>query len=167
MLLEKPFIFTHGCWRNANQAALKGSLTQPCLARVLKSENICRTTKQIPLYASFVCTLQVRFLLSPRFQSFRSLFDLFQPITKHCSAGAKLFCIWNFISAAFFGIRESPSRALWILIWYSSDIYIIQMILRFFAISMVFQDFHFSYKELRHILPETSNVLPRSLVNYY
>ena len=30
------------------------------------------------------------------------------------STGAKLFCIWNFqLSAAFFGIGESPSRALW------------------------------------------------------
>ena len=42
-----------------------------------------------------------------------TLLNLFQLITKHCSTGAKLFCFWNFLSAAFFGIRESPAKAIW------------------------------------------------------
>ena len=50
---------------------------------------------------------------------FRCL-NLFQSITKHCTTGGKLFsifCIWNYLSATFFGIRESPSRALWFLFY--------------------------------------------------
>ena len=66
-------------------------------------------------YASFVCTLQVLpcIAISNRFSlCLDHCLNLFQSITKHCSTGAKLFCIWNFLSAAFFGIRESPLRAL-------------------------------------------------------
>ena len=57
-------------------------------------------------YTSYMCTLQVRFLLSPFpivsvavwitvFACFDLYLNLFQSITKHCSTGAKLFCIWN------------------------------------------------------------------------
>ena len=60
-----------------------------------------------------VCTLQVRFLLSPfpivsvavLITVFDRCLNLFQSITKLCSTGAKLFCIWNFLSA---------SRTLWL-----------------------------------------------------
>ena len=70
--------------------------------------------------ASFVCTLQIRFLLSPFptvsvavwITVFDRCLNLYQSITKERSTGAKLFCISKFLSAAFFGIRESPSRAL-------------------------------------------------------
>ena len=47
------------------------------------------------------------------FARFDRFLNLFRSITKHCSTRAKLFCIWNCLSAAFFFcIRESPSRAL-------------------------------------------------------
>ena len=78
-------------------------------------------------HASFVCKLQVRFFLSCRFQSFQSLFGslfLLVSITKFNwlqNTGAQLFCIWNFLSAAFFGFRESPSRALWLIFRFVSE----------------------------------------------
>ena len=37
------------------------------------------------------------------------------------NTGAQLFCIWNFLSAAFFGFRESPSRALWLIFRFVSE----------------------------------------------
>ena len=67
-------------------------------------------------YGSFACTLQVSFLLSPLsiasvavwitvFARFDWCLNLFQSIIKYWSAEAELFCIWNILSAAFFGIR--------------------------------------------------------------
>ena len=74
-------------------------------------------------HASFVCMLQAYTLpFISVFARFARCLNLFQSITKHCTTGAKLFCIWNFLSAAFFGIHESSSRALlhpfYLVLWW-------------------------------------------------
>ena len=67
--------------------------------------------KQISVYTSFVCRLQVGFLLSPFpiasvavwitvFAHFERCLNLFQLIARHHSTGARLFCIWKFFKAA-------------------------------------------------------------------
>ena len=49
------------------------------------------------------------------FRSFRSLFESISIDYKNTGAPeAKLFCIWNFLSAAFFGMRGSSSRTFWL-----------------------------------------------------
>ena len=62
-------------------------------------------------YASFVCTLPFIAVSNSFSRCLDHCFRSFQSITKHWSTGAKLFCI-NVLSAAFFGIRESPSKHL-------------------------------------------------------
>ena len=67
--------------------------------------------KATPLVINFVCVHDscIRFLLF----SLVSI-AVWIDYNRLQSTGAKLFCIWNFqLSAAFFGIGESPSRALW------------------------------------------------------
>ena len=49
------------------------------------------------------------------FRSFWSLFE-FQSITKYCSAGAKLFCIWHFLTAVFFWHPWVVLKGLW-FVW--------------------------------------------------
>ena len=85
---------------------------------MLKPENMSSSTQLKQIF--------VRFLLSPfpivSFNAWITVFacldrclNLFQSITKHCSTRAKIFCIWNILSATFFGIRGSPSSVLWLL----------------------------------------------------
>ena len=73
-----------------------------------------------------------------RFQSFQSLFrSLFSLVSiavwiyfnRLQNTGAKLFCIWNFLSAAFFGIRELPSRVFNSL---SHPVYLVNYLPRWF-----------------------------------
>ena len=111
------------------------------LFRIWKTCHQAHKQNKYP-YASFVCTLQVRFILSQFpivsvavwitvFDRFDRCLNLFESTTKHWSTGAKLFRIWNFLSAAFFGIREWPSMPLWFFIlffykaYYSSTRHII------------------------------------------
>ena len=98
--------------------------TRAKLFRIWKTWHRAHKDDKYP-YASFVCTLQVCIKGSMPFSivsvavwitvfaRFDRCLNLFQSITKHCSTGAKLFCIWSFLFSAFFDIRESPSRSLW------------------------------------------------------
>ena len=82
------------------------------------SSSPCTSNSNIPNGIRSVCAYAsiIRFLLSPFpivsvavcitvFTRFDRCLNLFQSITRHRSAGTKLLCIWNFLSAAFFGIR--------------------------------------------------------------
>ena len=93
------------------------------LFRIWKTCHRAHKQNKYP-YSSFVCTLQVRFLLSPFpmvsvavwitvFNSFRSLFESISQSCMHLqNTGAKLYfyLLLSFLASAC----ESPSRALWL-----------------------------------------------------
>ena len=121
VILQSTFTFlTHGCCVAVFVTLCDHSHIPKDVCALCWNRKICMSSSakatQIPVH--FVCIYASFY---HRFQSFQSLFrSLFLLVSVAVSiysnrlqkTGAKLFCIWNFLFAAFFGIHESPSRAL-------------------------------------------------------
>ena len=75
---------------NFNQAALRG---------VLKQEKMSSSTQARQISVCFVCVLCFSCCLDHCFRSFHTVWIYFNWLQ---NTGAKLFCIWNFLSASFF-----------------------------------------------------------------
>ena len=89
-----------------------------CFARCVKTgKHVIKRTSNTNTKYLLQARWQIRFLLSPfpivSVAIWITVWVIFNWLQ---DTEAKLFCIWNFLSAvSFFGIRESPSRALWFI----------------------------------------------------
>ena len=118
-----PHFFTT-LWESLRSLAHSNCVNFFALTRLLCAQ--CYVIKRTSYTNTRTLRLRVRFKYGSfyrRFQSFQSLFEsLFSLVSiaiwiyfnRLRNTGAKLFCIWIFLSAAFFSIRESTSRVLWL-----------------------------------------------------